>query len=83
MTPSTVGSCLTGRERWPSAHPVQLIYAESGNLVAQGQAWHRALTAAGVENELVTVPGADHVFSSAPAQRRLHKAVAGWLERHR
>jgi dipeptidyl aminopeptidase/acylaminoacyl peptidase len=63
--------------------PVLLIYAESGDLVTQGQAWHRALTAAGVENELVTVPGADHVFSSAPAQRRLYQAVAGWLERHR
>jgi acetyl esterase/lipase len=63
--------------------PVLLIYAESGNLVAQGQAWHRALTAAGVENDLVGVPGADHAFSSAPARRRLRQAVADWLERHR
>jgi dipeptidyl aminopeptidase/acylaminoacyl peptidase len=63
--------------------PVLLIYAQSGKLVAQGQAWRSALTAAGVENDLVTVPGADHVFSSAPAQRQLHQAVADWLERHR
>ena len=63
--------------------PVLLIYAQSGNLVAQGRAWHSALTAAGVESELVTVPGADHVFSSAPAQWRLRRAVADWLERHR
>ena len=63
--------------------PVMLIYARSGNLMEQGQAWHGALTAAGVENELVMVSGADHVFSSAPAQQRLRQAVAGWLERHR
>ena len=62
--------------------PVLLIYAAAGDLAAQGQAWRRALTSAGVENELIMVPGADHVFSAGPAQQRLTDAVAGWLERH-
>jgi dipeptidyl aminopeptidase/acylaminoacyl peptidase len=63
--------------------PVLLLYAGSGTLAGQGQAWHRALTAGGVPAELVMVPGADHVFSSVPAQQRLHRAVTGWSERHR
>jgi dipeptidyl aminopeptidase/acylaminoacyl peptidase len=63
--------------------PVLLIYAGASPLAAQGQAWHRALTAAGVRNELIMVPGADHVFSSGPAQQALHRAVTGWFGRHR
>lgn len=63
--------------------PVLLIYAETGNLVAQGQAWHRALTTASVENKLITVSDADHVFSSGPAQQRLRQAVDEWFELHR
>jgi dipeptidyl aminopeptidase/acylaminoacyl peptidase len=79
-------------QRWDAASPagsarhvrtpVLLIYAEAGPLAAQGQAWHRALTAAGVRNELIMVPGADHVFSSGPAQQLLHQAVIGWFDRH-
>jgi dipeptidyl aminopeptidase/acylaminoacyl peptidase len=63
--------------------PVLLVYAETGNLAAQGRAWRRALTSVGAENELIMVPGADHVFSSGAAQQRLTQAVAGWFERHR
>jgi acetyl esterase/lipase len=80
-------------ERWDAASPVAgaravrtpvlLVYAGSGTLAGQGQAWHRALTAAGVPAKLIMVPGADHVFSSVPAQQRLHGAVTGWAERHR
>jgi hypothetical protein len=29
------------------------------------------------------VPGADHVFSSGPAQQRLRQAVTGWFDGHR
>jgi hypothetical protein len=43
-----------------------LIYAEAGPLAAQGQAWHRALAAAGARNELIMVPGA--TTSSRPAR---------------
>jgi dipeptidyl aminopeptidase/acylaminoacyl peptidase len=80
-------------QRWDAASPVAsaghvrtpvlLIYAEAGPLAAQGAAWHRALTAAGVRNELIMVPGADHVFSSGPAQQRLRQAVTGWFDGHR
>ena len=80
-------------QRWDAASPVArardvrtpvvLLYAGSGALAGQGQAWHRALTAAGVPAELVIVPAADHVFSSVPAQQRLLRAVTGWSERHR
>ena len=80
-------------QRWDAASPVAraravrtpvlLLYGGSGALAGQGQAWHRALTAAGVPAELVMVPGADHVFSSVPAQQRLLRAVTGWSERHR
>jgi dipeptidyl aminopeptidase/acylaminoacyl peptidase len=63
--------------------PTLLIYAVAGPLAAQGQAWHRALTGAGVRNELIMVPGADHVFSSGPAQQALRQAVTGWFDRHR
>jgi acetyl esterase/lipase len=80
-------------QRWDAASPVArardvrthvlLLYAGGGTLARQGQAWHRALTAAGVPAELVMVPGADHVFSSVPAQQRLRRAVTGWSERHR
>lgn len=80
-------------QRWDAASPmgsarhvrtpVLLIYAEAGPLAAQGPAWQRALTAAGVRNELIMVPGADHVFSSGPAQQLLHQAVTGWFDRHR
>jgi dipeptidyl aminopeptidase/acylaminoacyl peptidase len=80
-------------QRWDAASPVArardvrtpvlLLYAGSGTLAGQGQAWHRALTSAGVPAELVTVPGADHVFSSVLAQQRLRQAVSGWSERHR
>ena len=79
-------------ERWDAASPAHraghvrtpmlLIYAEAGPLAVQGQAWHRALAAAGVRNELIMVPGADHVFSSGPAQQLLHHAVTGWFDRH-
>jgi dipeptidyl aminopeptidase/acylaminoacyl peptidase len=80
-------------QRWDAASPVAqagqirtpvlLVYADAGPLAVQGQAWRRALTAAGVRNELLMVPGADHVFSSAPAGQRLHRAVTGWFDRHR
>jgi acetyl esterase/lipase len=60
-----------------------LIYAEAGPLAVQGQAWHRALGAAGVRNELIMVPDADHIFSPGPAQQWLHRAVTGWFDRHR
>jgi len=60
-----------------------MIYAGAGNLVAQGQAWQRALSAAGRENQLVTVPDADHVFSSGPVQRQLRQAAAEWFGGHR
>jgi dipeptidyl aminopeptidase/acylaminoacyl peptidase len=80
-------------QRWDTASPVArardvrtpvlLLYAGGGTLARQGQAWHRTLTAAGVPAELVMVPGADHVFSSVPAQQRLRRAVTGWSERHR
>lgn len=80
-------------QRWDAASPVEnarhvrtpvlLIYAGTGSLAAQGQAWRRALTSAGAENELIMVPGADHTFSSGPAQQRLTQAVVGWFERHR
>jgi dipeptidyl aminopeptidase/acylaminoacyl peptidase len=80
-------------ERWDAASPagrarhvrtpMLLIYAEAGPLAVQGQAWHRALGAAGVRNELIMVPGADHVFSVGPAQQWLHQAVTGWFDRHR
>ena len=63
--------------------PVLLAYAQTGNLAAQGQAWHRALTSAGAENKLIMVPGADHTFSSGPAQQRLTQAAAEWFEHHR
>ena len=79
--------------RWeaasPAAHarqirtPVLLAYAETGALASQGQAWRRALSAAGVPNELILVPGADHVFASGPARRCLRHAVISWWERHR
>jgi dipeptidyl aminopeptidase/acylaminoacyl peptidase len=36
-----------------------------------------------VDNKLITIPGADHLFSSGPAQRELHQAVIDWFERHR
>jgi acetyl esterase/lipase len=62
--------------------PVLLLYAGSGALDRQGQAWHRALTAAGVPAELVMVPGADHVFSSAAARQLVHQAVTAWFGRH-
>jgi dipeptidyl aminopeptidase/acylaminoacyl peptidase len=80
-------------QRWEAASPagnarhvrtpVLLIYAETGNLTAQGQAWSRALTSVGAENKLIMVPGADHTFSSGPARQRLTQAVAEWLGRHR
>jgi dipeptidyl aminopeptidase/acylaminoacyl peptidase len=94
MHASWLGGDETGQpHRWADASPVTraqrvrtptlLIYAAGGNLTGQGQAWHDALTAAGVDNKLITVPGADHLFSSGPAQRELRQAVFGWLERHR
>ena len=79
--------------RWEAASPVTyarhvrtpllLVYAEAGTLAAQGHAWQRALTAADVPNELILVPGADHVLSSGPAQWCLQQAVTGWWEHHR
>jgi acetyl esterase/lipase len=62
--------------------PVLLLYAGGGTLARQGRAWHPALTAAGVPAELVMVPGADHVFSSAAAGQLVHQAVTAWFERH-
>ncbi len=66
----------------PAATPMLLIHAEAGPLATQGKAWHRALTAAGVRNELIMLPGADHVFSSGPAQQWLRQAVTGWFDCH-
>jgi dipeptidyl aminopeptidase/acylaminoacyl peptidase len=63
--------------------PVLLIYAETGNLTAQGHAWVTALTATAVEHKLIIVPAADHMFSTNPAQQLLHQAVIDWFERHR
>jgi dipeptidyl aminopeptidase/acylaminoacyl peptidase len=63
--------------------PVLLVSAEASRLTVQGQAWHRALTAARVSNELIMVPGSDHMFLSVPAGQRLHQAVTGWFDRHR
>jgi dipeptidyl aminopeptidase/acylaminoacyl peptidase len=79
-------------QRWDAASPVArardvrtpvlLLYAGSGPLAGQGQAWYRALIAAGVPAELVMVPGADHVFSSAADGQLVHQAVTAWFERH-
>jgi dipeptidyl aminopeptidase/acylaminoacyl peptidase len=81
------------RQRWQAASPVGnarhvrtpvlLVYAEAGNLAAQGEAWRRALTSAGAENKLIMVPGADHTFSTGPARQRLTQAMAEWFEHHR
>src|ERR1039458_1996008 len=51
-----------------------LVYAADGRLAAQGRAWHRALTAAGVDSKLIMVPGAGHLFASPLAQRQLYQA---------
>ena len=76
--------------RWEAASPaaharqirtsVLLAYAETGALASQGRAWQRALSAGGVPNELILVPGADHAFFR-PAQRCLRHAVISWWER--
>lgn len=78
-------------ERWDAASltgqvgqirtPVLLVYAADGRLSAQGQAWRRALTAAGADHKLIMVPGAGHLFASRPAQRQLHQAVLDWCAR--
>ena len=87
------GDALRVPGRWAAASPagrarhvrtpMLLVYAEAGPLAAQGQAWHRALAAAGVRHELIMVPGADHLFSSGRAQQLLYQAVTGWFDRHR
>jgi dipeptidyl aminopeptidase/acylaminoacyl peptidase len=77
--------------RWAAASPVEharqirtptlLIYAGDGDLAAQGRAWHTALTSARVDHKLISVEGADHVFSTSQAQRRLRREVTEWFER--
>jgi len=79
--------------RWDAASPVRyaghvrtpvlLLYAGDRSLTGQGQAWRRALAAAGVEYKLVLVRGADHVFSSGAAQEQLGQAVIEWCRRYR
>jgi len=76
--------------RWAAASPAEhaqdirtpmlLVYAADGGLTIQGEAWHTALTAARVRHKLVFLDGADHVFSSSHARRRLRQEVASWFE---
>jgi len=57
------------------APPFLLIHGEDDRAVpiAQSEALHAALTAAGVSSELVRVPGADHVFlGTDPAPQFAH-----------
>ena len=61
--------------------PMLLVYAADGGLIAQGEAWHTALTAARVKHKLIIVDDADHTFSSSHAQRRLQEEVSAWFER--
>lgn len=84
------GDATDQPQRWAEASPAEraqyirtpmlLIYAEGGHLAGQGQVWHATLTAAGVPNKLINIPGADHLFSPGPAQRQLHQAVIDWFE---
>lgn len=76
--------------RWAAASPAEyaqdirtpmlLVYAADGGLTVQGEAWHTALVAARVKHKLVILDGADHIFSSSHAQRRLRQEVANWFE---
>jgi dipeptidyl aminopeptidase/acylaminoacyl peptidase len=50
--------------------------------VAQSELLGRKLEAAGVEHELVIIPGAPHTFHLQPKQRDLRPVVLGFLERH-
>jgi dipeptidyl aminopeptidase/acylaminoacyl peptidase len=49
----------------------------------QGQAWDTALTIARVDHKLVSVEGADHLFSSSQAQQRIRQEIIDWFERTR
>ena len=76
--------------RWAAASPAEhaqdirtpmlLVYAADGGLTVQGEAWHTALVAARVKHKLVILDGADHIFSSSHAQRRLRQEVTSWFE---
>ena len=87
------GDARQAPARWAAASPVEyarqirtptlLIYARDGGQAAQGRAWARALSDAGVDHRLVLVDGADHVFSAAPHQRLLHQEATCWFTRAR
>lgn len=83
------GDVCCAPNRWTAASPAEhaqhirtpmlLIYSAKGGFAAQAQAWHTALTAAGVTHKLITIDSADHLFSSSQARHRLHQEVTGWF----
>jgi acetyl esterase/lipase len=66
----------------PAAPPFLLIHGEADTVVpfAQSVELRDALTATGVEVELVPVPGADHVFVGADPVPLLARGVAYFVE---
>jgi dipeptidyl aminopeptidase/acylaminoacyl peptidase len=78
------------RQASPLAHvdrndpPVLIIHGTADKTVAvrDSEAFAEALKKAGVEHELVIVPGAPHSFHLEPKQQDLRPLVLGFFDRH-
>lgn len=64
--------------------PMLLIHGTADETVpmSQSQTLAKTLQDAGVENELVIIPGAPHTFDLQPKQRDLRPVVLGFLDKH-
>lgn len=64
--------------------PMLIVHGTKDETVplSQSEALAAALKKAGVEHELVVVPGAPHTFDLTPPQKDLRPVVLGFLDRH-
>jgi acetyl esterase/lipase len=67
----------------PDDPPTLIVHGDADRLVpvSHGERMYAALQAAGVESELVIIPGGDHGFTRAEDRARAEELMVAWFDR--